>query len=115
MFGDGTIRFWKQHGQMAPRTTSNWDLELATSAGLVNGLFVLLEKVDYSKLPHPVKPQAECSPSLYWDCPTCKPITINHNRVAGLKPEMNAVFNWFTTKLKDKFEGPLPPEYCFGS
>ena len=80
------------------------------------GLFSLLDQVDFSKLPHPVSPQAECYPVLYWEkCLSCTPTTLTHNKLAGIKPEMDKVLLWFTTNLAALYEDDLPPDYCFGA
>lgn len=116
VYGDGTIRLWKSSKEQAATVTSGWDKEIKTSPTLVNGLFALLAKVNFSKLPHAVSPKAECWPSLYWiSCPTCKPVILQHNKVSGIKPELDPVLNWFKTNLSGKWEGSLPHQYCFGA
>ncbi|MCA9671157.1 MAG: hypothetical protein KC503_36415 [Myxococcales bacterium] len=116
IFGDGRIRFWKQVKEQAPQQTMGWDQEVVTSPGFVYPLFKLLQQADFSKLPHKSSPQAECWPSLYWrECFSCKAVTIDHNKVSGLRPELDAVLQWLDANLKSKSESPLPSEFCFGA
>ncbi len=108
--GNGTIELWGMTGAVPLDTTSQPpDHTMTFSIDEMDRLFALWASSSLDALPHPPTSFNECYPAVSVRlCATCAVQRIGYSAPRDLLPEMNAVWDWFDSRLGAE----SPRRYC---
>lgn len=118
--GFGDLRSWNQAAGSPDWEREDPDYVEGMGIESANELFGLLEAINMSGLPHEPQVYGECYP-VFWllleDCPGCVPFRMDYWSALDLRPEFNAVYEWFDQRLcrpgpSSDYPQTLPSSYC---